>query len=57
MKVLARSSVALSDQHARLADGAFAGVGPAATLDDVPDTDLDRVAGMGFESGAVRVQS
>ena len=43
-------SFALSDQYARLADRIVrVSLGRAATLDDIPDAELDRLAEMGFD--------
>ena len=46
----ARYPVAVPDQHARLADRTVraSSIGPA-TLDDIPDADLDRLAALGFD--------
>ena len=43
-------SIALPDQHARLArPSSRATLGRRATLDDIPDAELDRLAAMGFD--------
>ena len=39
----------MSDQYACLVDGAVPRPAPAATLDDIPNADLDRLAEMGFD--------
>ena len=44
-----RYPLALSDQHPRLADGVVRTLGRPATLDDIPDAELDRLAKMGFD--------
>ena len=50
MKAVTRSSLALSDQHPRLADRVVSQLSAgAATLDDIPDAELDRLAEMGFD--------
>ena len=41
--------IALPDQHARLADRTVPELGRPATLDDIPDAELDRLAEMGFD--------
>ena len=42
-------SLPLPDQHTRLADGVVQSLGRPATLDDVPDAELDRLAALGFD--------
>ena len=51
VEIANRSSIPVSvpDQHARLAYGVVALTGRAATLDDIPDAELDRLAGMGSD--------
>jgi len=44
-----RLPLALSDQHAGAADRAVPDAGQPATLDDIPDAELDRIAALGFD--------